>query len=207
MRSRDGRQRLKASGIPVVETWDLSSSPIDMLVGFSHREVGVAAAEYLHSHGCRAPALITADDERAGRRRTGFVETLQAHGVRRVPVVSVAAPSSLANGRFAFAQLLDQHPKIDAIFCSSDVLAQGVLTEATARGIEVPARLSVLGFGDLAFAAHLHPALTTVRIDGTSIGRTAAQFIVDRVEGRAIAKPICDIGFSIVERASVRSVG
>jgi LacI family gluconate utilization system Gnt-I transcriptional repressor len=44
--------------------------------------------------------------------------------------------------------------------------------------------------------------LTTVRIDGTRIGQTAAQYIVDRAEGRSIAEPILDIGFSIVERKS-----
>ena len=71
------------------------------------------------------------------------------------------------------------------MFCSSDLLALGVMTEAQARGIAVPGQLAVVGFGDLEFAADLHPALTTVRIDGAAIGRQAARFIVDRAEGRA----------------------
>jgi LacI family gluconate utilization system Gnt-I transcriptional repressor len=41
-----------------------------------------------------------------------------------------------------------------------------------------------------------------VRIDGTRIGQTAAQYIVDRADGIAIAEPIVDIGFSIVERGT-----
>ncbi|RYF68456.1 MAG: hypothetical protein EOO22_17715, partial [Comamonadaceae bacterium] len=60
----------------------------------------------------------------------------------------------------------------------------------------------LVGFGDLAFSADLEPALTTVRIDGNAIGRQAAQFIVDRAEGREVAQRVVDIGFSIVERAS-----
>jgi LacI family gluconate utilization system Gnt-I transcriptional repressor len=44
MHSAEGRRRLLASGIPVVETWDLTPTPIDMLVGFSHVEVGRAVA-------------------------------------------------------------------------------------------------------------------------------------------------------------------
>ena len=98
--------------------------------------------------------------------------------------------------------MLDAQPDIDGIFCSSDLLALGVLTEAQARGIAVPAQLAVVGFGDLEFSADLHPALTTVRIDGTAIGRQAAQFIVDRAEGREIAQRVVDMGFSIVERDS-----
>ena len=89
---------------------------------------------------------------------------------------------------------------VDAVFCSSDLLALGVMTEAQARGIAVPERLAIVGFGDLEFAADLHPALTTVRIDGMGIGRQAAQFIVDRAEGRAVEQRVVDIGFSIVER-------
>ena len=58
------------------------------------------------------------------------------------------------------------------------------MTEAQARGIAVPEQLAVVGFGDLEFAADLHPALTTVRIDGAAIGRQAARFIVERAEGR-----------------------
>jgi LacI family transcriptional regulator, gluconate utilization system Gnt-I transcriptional repressor len=91
---------------------------------------------------------------------------------------------------------------VDAVFCSSDLLALGVLTEAQARGIGIPDRLAVVGFGDLEFAADLHPALTTVRINGAAIGRQAAHFIVERAEGRAVEPRVVDIGFSIVERGS-----
>ena len=76
------------------------------------------------------------------------------------------------------------------------------MTEAQARGVPVPEKLAVVGFGDLEFAADLHPALTTVRIDGTAIGRQAAQFIVDRAEGRQVGPRVVDIGFSIIARES-----
>ena len=59
-----------------------------------------------------------------------------------------------------------------------------------------------MGFGDLGFAAHLHPALSTVHIDGQAIGQQAARFIVDRAEGRDAGAPIRDIGFALMERQS-----
>jgi LacI family gluconate utilization system Gnt-I transcriptional repressor len=77
-----------------------------------------------------------------------------------------------------------------------------VLTEAHARGLAVPQALGVVGFGDQDIAADLHPALTTVRINGADIGRQAAQFIIGRAEGRDVAQRIVDIGFSIVQRGS-----
>jgi LacI family gluconate utilization system Gnt-I transcriptional repressor len=202
MHSAEGRRRLLAAGIPVVETWDLTPTPIDMLVGFSHEKVGVAVAEYLHGRGRRRLAIVTADDPRAGLRREGFVQAAGRVGADEVPTCVVPAPSTLGHGRAGLADLLARQPDVDAVFCSSDVLALGAITEAQARGIPVPGRVAVFGFGDFAFAADTHPALTTVRIDGTAIGRQAARFIIDRAEGRPVAAPVVDIGFAIVQRAS-----
>ncbi|RZL88251.1 MAG: LacI family DNA-binding transcriptional regulator [Variovorax sp.] len=202
LHSAEGRRRLLAAGIPVVETWDLTPTPLDMLVGFSHVEVGRAVVDFLHAKGRRRLAVVAGDDERSKRRHQAFQDAARAAGLPEVRVIYVPAPTTLKSGRSALAELLDSAGDIDAVFCSSDLLALGVMTEAQARGIAVPKQLAVVGFGDLEFAADLHPALTTVRIDGTAIGRQAARFIVDRAEGREVDQRVVDIGFSIVERES-----
>ncbi|MDB5877130.1 MAG: GntR family transcriptional regulator [Variovorax sp.] len=203
MHSANGRRRLLASGIPVVETWDLTPTPVDMLVGFSHEKVGQAIAAFVHSKGYRRPAVVTGDDQRADQRRAGFTTAMAGLGVTDVPVHTVAAPTTLGSGRTALAALLESAPQTDLLVCSSDALAHGVITEAHARGIRVPADLGVMGFGDLAFAQHAHPAITTVRIDGTAIGRQSARFIVDRANGVAVTQKIIDLGFSLIERDSL----
>jgi LacI family transcriptional regulator, gluconate utilization system Gnt-I transcriptional repressor len=202
LHSAAGRRRLLASGIPVVETWDLTPTPIDMLVGFSHVEVGRAVARFLHAKGRRRFAAVSGDDERAKRRCAAFQDEAMRLGVTPEPYVEVPAPTTLKRGRAALGQLLARGTAIDAIFCSSDLLALGVLTEARVRGIAVPEQLAVVGFGDQEFAEDLEPSLTTVQIQGTAIGRQAARFIVERAEGRAVDARIVDIGFSIVERRS-----
>lgn len=202
MHSNEGRKRLLACGIPVVETWDLTPTPIDMLVGFSHAEVGRRVVEFLHAKGRRRLAVISGDDERAKRRREAFHAAAATLGLGQAPDVVVPAPTTLRSGRDALTELMQRRGEVDAVFCSSDLLALGVMTEARSRGIDVPGQLAVVGFGDLEFAADLHPALTTVRINAAEIGRQAAQFIVDRAEGLAVPSPVVDIGFSIVERES-----
>jgi len=200
--SPEGRQRLLAASIPVVETWDLIADPLDMLVGFSHEALGRAVAEFLIAKGYRRLAVIAGDDERARRRQEAFRAAAAERGLGDMPAVAVPAPTTLRSGRIALGELLQRADGVDAVFCSSDLLALGVLTEARVRGLDVPSQLAVVGLGDHEFSADLEPALTTVRIDGSAIGRQAAQFIVDRAEGREIAQRVVDVGFSIVDRAS-----
>ena len=195
-----GRTRLVASGIPVVETWDLTPTPIDMLVGFSHLDIGRAVAQFFVAKGRKRLALVTAEDERAARRAAAFAEAAEQAGLPPVHVVNVGAQRSLRSGRDALARLVRECPEVDAVFCSSDLLAVGVATEARARQIAVPGRLAIMGFGDVPFVADMLPALSTVQINGAHIGRLAAQYLMDRAEGREVDPAVVQVDFSIVER-------
>ncbi len=202
MQSSKGRTRLLASGIPVVETWDLTPTPIDMLIGFSHSDIGREVAHFLMAKGRKRFALIRADDERGIRRATAFQNTVVQRGLPGVVVDNVGSLRTLKSGREALSRILLQAPETDAVFCSSDLIAMGVLTEAMARGIAVPQRLSIVGFGDVPYVADMVPALTTVHINGSDIGRMAADYLIARAEGQPVERPIVDVGFSIVQRDS-----
>jgi LacI family transcriptional regulator, gluconate utilization system Gnt-I transcriptional repressor len=200
MQPGKGRTRLMASGIPVVETWDLTPTPIDMLIGFSHTDIGLAVAKYLLSKGKKQFAIIRAEDERADRRTAAFNAAIAEADLPKPYVVNVGDQRSIRSGRDAMSQILKNAPRTDAIFCSSDLLALGVLTEARAQKIDVPNKISVMGFGDVPFVADMLPSLTTVRINGGKIGQLAAQYLMDRAEGREVSEPIVNVGFSIIER-------
>lgn len=197
------RRLLLGAGIPVVEVWDITDTPIDLCVGFSHAEAGRAAAEFLHGLGHRRAATVTANDERAGRRRDAFAARFGALAGAPPIVSDCSGPASIRAGRRALASLLDAG-EFDggAVFCSSDILAHGVVIEAVARGFSVPGDIAVMGFGDQDFARDIEPALTTVRVDRERLGNVAADAVLDRLEARAAPQPVTDLGFEIVRRAS-----
>jgi LacI family gluconate utilization system Gnt-I transcriptional repressor len=204
--SPDVRWRLAGANIPVVETWDLTPTPIDMLVGFSNEQAGRAAADYLLARGRRRLAMVIAHDQRSQLRRAGYVAATVDHGLRPVAEIGVRAPTTLGTGREAFARLLDQGIPFDALFCTSDQLAMGAMHEARARGISVPAEVAVIGFGDLAGSAHTSPSLTTVASDGARIGREAARMLLQRLAGdpppHHPEDRILDVGFQVIGRES-----
>lgn len=202
VRSQEGRERLLASGIPVIETWDMPAQPVDMLVGFSQPEVGRAAAEYLLGKGRQHVAIISANDDRAAMRAQGFIEAVRERdGFSAVESVLIPAPSTLGGGRRALTELLSRPQPPDAVFCTSDMVALGVLTEAKSRGMRVPEDLAVMGYGDMNFAPDTDPPLTTIRADGKIIGQETARLIFERA-ARDVAGRIVDVGFAVVRRAS-----
>ncbi|MEV8468413.1 LacI family DNA-binding transcriptional regulator [Fluviibacterium sp. DFM31] len=201
--SAQARRLLLGAGIPVVEVWDLTSSPIDLCVGFSHSDAGRAVAEFAHHKGYTQAATVTAADERAHRRRSAFAARFEALGGQRVARADIDGPARLGEGRTALRRLLDE--KVFArgvIFCSSDLLAHGILIEAQIRGIRIPGDIAVIGFGDQDYAADVHPALTTVRVDRDALGQRAAEHLLARLENNDTPDPVTDLGFEVVQRDS-----
>ncbi|MFK3774936.1 LacI family DNA-binding transcriptional regulator [Pseudomonas sp. NPDC089406] len=198
------RQRLAQSGIPVVESWDLSEDPLDMLVGFSHEAVGEAIARHLLGKGYQRFAVVSIGDPRGLRRCNSLVAELARHGHHDIPTQILTPPATLEVGRSGLKQLLDQGQRPEVVVCSSDTIAQGVLAEAASRGLKVPQDLAVMGFGDLSSAAQVHPPLSTVRVDGTRIGEQIAQALLERFSYPAGgAQPVrIDTGFTLIDRQS-----
>lgn len=199
---KETRAMLAGAGIPIVEIWDSTPSPLDTAVGFSHHDVGALVAEYFHAKGYNRFAQIGANDPRAKQRRDGFVNRLKGIADVELSTIAMSSPASFRDGREAMGELLDRGGSRLAVFCSSDVVAHGALTEANARGCRIPEDLAIIGFGDMDFTPYTHPALTTVRIDRRDIGTKAAQAILKRVSGDEDVLPMLNVHFDIVERAT-----
>ena len=198
----EARRRILGAQIPVVEAWDLTETPLDMVVGFSHEKVGAAIGEYLVGRGYRRFASVWANDERGARRRRGFLRVLARHGIEELAVSVMPAPSNQRMGHDGLADLLARGVSPDVVVCSSDTIAHGVLAEARARGLAVPRDVAVMGFADLGLAVDAVPALSTIRIDRHAIGRLAAEALLAELAGTPPPQRIVDVGFELVERAS-----
>jgi DNA-binding LacI/PurR family transcriptional regulator len=116
----------------------------------------------------------------------------QAHrqaGVVPGPVVT--ADFTGAGGAAATARLLDGPKSPTAIVYANDLMAIAGMSVAAQRGIEVPGQLSVVGFDDIALAAHMHPPLTTVRQDVLTWGRASAAALLSLIDDReVVATPL-----------------
>ena len=69
-------------------------------------------------------------------------------------------------------------------------MAIGALSAASDMGLVVPRDVSIVGFDDVAIAAYIRPALTTVRQSIERIGEKAVELLSDIVEQNSIPDPL-----------------
>ena len=194
------RALLAAAQIPVVQTWDLVDNPVDMLVGFSNFAAGHAVATHLLARGYRRVAFLGGGDPRSRERGLGFRAALREQDIELAAEVELASPAAIDAAGAGLNRLLQTAPDADGAFFSTDVFAAGALLACGRAGVSVPKQLAIAGFGDLDLARHMD--LTTVRIRGYDIGRSAADMIIATLSGRTVECKVVDLGFEMVVRGT-----
>ncbi|MFD2211320.1 LacI family DNA-binding transcriptional regulator [Virgibacillus halophilus] len=91
-----------------------------------------------------------------------------------------------------------------AFFISSDVLAVGSLRALHEAGIPIPERVSIIGLNDISVSKYIYPSLSTIKVYTEVMGESAVDALVERFEGRKIAKKIL-VSTKLVVRKSVRT--
>ncbi|TCD05253.1 LacI family transcriptional regulator [Erythrobacteraceae bacterium CFH 75059] len=107
-----------------------------------------------------------------------------------VPVRTIDALSSEADGEKAIDQLLSAGASFDAVFAGSDLIAIGVLRRLKAAGLRVPEDVHVVGFDDIPAAALTSPALTTVAQDTEAAAVLLVDLLVRQIEGEKVENAV-----------------
>ncbi len=169
---------------------------------------GKTATEYLLTLGHRRIGVITGErDKCASRDRlAGYVSALLAVGLPADPSLIVESNFTIDGGHVAAHALLAQPDAPTAIFALNDDMGIGVLRVARERGIDVPTRLSVVGFDDIQMASIVVPALTTMRQPLQELGRTAANILYRILDGQPLDATRVELSTRLVVRSSTASV-
>jgi DNA-binding LacI/PurR family transcriptional regulator len=125
----------------------------------------------------------------AKARERAWRDTLQLAG-RPVPAV-LPGGWGVRSG-YEAGRRLAADPAVTAVFAANDQMALGVLRAFHEAGIDVPGRVSVVGFDDIPESGYFTPPLTTVRQDFDEVGRQALQLLLGRMadghDGSALAE-------------------
>jgi DNA-binding LacI/PurR family transcriptional regulator len=171
----------------------------NILLDYEH---GIAEAlEYLRNLGHEHVAYIGGPStlHSAQRRKKAFVETAVQLGID--PGRTFESDFTVKGGYYTCAKMLKSHTPT-AILAANDLTAIGVLHGAYDAGLRVPEDLSVVGFDDILIAEYTQPALTSVAVPRTEIGKVAFQALWAMLSDPAVGGSEYRIGTSLVIRGS-----
>ena len=187
-------------GVPVVCNERPLGSTSLPYVGVDNLGGATAAVRHLVDSGRTRIATIAGPQDMIGGidRLAGYRAALR--GSDRRSIIAVG-DFTLDSGVAAMRQLLADDPGIDAVFAASDLMAHGALKALREAGRRVPDDVAVVGFDDIALAAHTDPPLTTVRQPILEIGRTMATQLLRLVAGEHI-EPTMTLPTELIVRQS-----
>ncbi len=177
---------LRKTALPVVEIWDLTTSPIDMAVGFSHHDCGAEMGLHLIRRGRRRAGFVGAlarADVMGAARLDGFRAALAQAGHPLADAEILHDAPGFYAGYYGMETLLSRRGDLDAVYFHNDEMAIGGLAFTQARGLRVPEDIGIAGWGGMEAASILPRRLTTTMVPTAAIGKAAAEALVGRLTG------------------------
>lgn len=158
-------RHMNADGVDVVsaDSWSGAAQAVEHLIGLGHEQIGhIDATESQVDPQCLA----------------GYLATMKAH---HLTPNAVTGSLTEAGGESGAKLLLEQDDFPTAIFVASDLAAVGAREVIHRAGMSIPERVSLVGYGDSAFARLHGIELTTVREPYEAMGIYASEVVVNRI--------------------------
>ena len=160
---------------------DTTRGAVGHVVRNDHYEGAVAATRHLLELGHASVHHVAGptDSFAATERERGWRDARAEAGEAALP--ALRGDWSADSGQ----QLAAELQSATAVFCANDEMALGLVHGLALAGRRVPEDVSVVGFDDVADAAHYLPPLTTVRQDFQALGLHAVTTLLDLIEDTA----------------------
>ncbi len=194
--------------IPFVLIDSYVDQPDVCSVGLEDEMGGYIATKHLLENGHRGIAFTSPSIRPGGvieQRFLGYRRALAEYGVAFDDSRVFTQEISVEEGK-KLGRLLSQRKDITGIFASADILAAGILSGLSERGVAVPRDKSIVGFDDNYLSQLTIPGLTTIHQDAERKGELAMEMIMAQLRGEPIANKTVILPVRLVQRGSVRKL-
>jgi LacI family transcriptional regulator len=168
--------------IPYVVIDRAANLDIPYSIGVDNAKGAMLAVEHLVSVGCRKIAHITGPNNifPSLERKKGYIQALQTLLPSQEPLLYLG-DFTLESGRRQAYQLIHEHPDVDGIFASNDLMAIGTLKALKDR---IPRDIALIGFDGIKMTEMMEPEISTIEQPLYQIGVKAAGLLLDRIENK-----------------------
>lgn len=156
-------------------------------------ETGYQKIAYIGAH---------TDNPLQKQQLNGWRKAMLSHYQNADLIRTVPDTPSLQFGRYAMSELLQSHPDMDAVICSHEEIAFGLLAECQRRLLKVPYDLAIACLEGSDDCEHTFPTLTAMRMDYGALGQQVGERLMRMLDDPP-AQPLVErIGYTLKWRAS-----
>lgn len=120
-------------------------------------------------------------------RCKGYVDAMRAHGIEPGKDWIIYGEATQLQGQIVARQLLSRNERPDAVFCTSDFVALGMMLELLKNGVRIPEDIAICGFANEPMDALVTPSLSSVDQFSKQMGQQAARMLLARINGETPA--------------------
>ncbi len=173
---------LNAAAIPVAQVMDLDDTHGRIAVGFDNFQAGYDMAATLLASGKQHVVYFgSMSDARDKKRYQGYSQAMQERNLEPMHITPNKVSSvSIGAGMLALARQL--YPQVNAVLCTNDDIAVGVLQECLKSGIKIPEEMAISGFHGLDIGLATTPLLASVITPRYEMGKVAAEIILKKIK-------------------------
>ena len=185
-RAQDVFDFLDKRSVPALVSWAFTPDAERVCIGFNNAEAMRGLAQLVIGKGHRRIGFISADmasNDRARERLRGVKDAMADAGIDPENLTLVETSYGFETGGDAFRAIMSAETPPTVVMCGNDVLAIGALRAAKEMGLRTPTDISITGFDDIELAMLAEPALTTVHVPHSEMGRRAARMLMKMVQG------------------------
>ncbi|WP_261301635.1 LacI family DNA-binding transcriptional regulator [Paenibacillus andongensis] len=169
---------------------------------------GKLAARLLVYKGCRKLAYMQGGvggphhhGLLAGGRLQGFAEELQHAGVEYVHLNLEVHDIDTVASEDTIVRFLLEHPEVDGVFASSDVIGAMVMQACYQLKKRIPEDIKIIGYDDVKIASLVVPRLTTIRQPIQKMSELTIELIAKQIEGEEVPM-VNSLPVTLIERST-----
>ena len=135
-------------------------------------------------------------------RREIFYFSLKVNGITYPENHSFPVNDDFSSAYGQMSALLDKKEPADAVFCSSDFVALGVIRACFDRNLRVPEDISIVGCYNSDFSQFVSPRLSTINADFRKLAQVVGERLLAQIDKNENAPVNRSIETSFIERES-----
>mgnify|MGYP000052641815 FL=1 len=151
-----------------------TSDCVNMLFNLGRRKIGL-----VYDNG---------NNPSVGAKKRGFEMAVEDCGIEAV--FSEPAENTYQGGYDEAAKMISDHPDLDGLVCTSDLMAAGAIHALKNRSVRVPEDVSVIGMNNTQYAEACYPTITSLDTRRTQASKLAAKTLIKAIDSGIIEKDI-----------------